>query len=179
MKNYLRSKQLTFYCFSLLCFCLTSPVMGEEINLRDSVKNMLRKDQLTAQERLKSIRIIFNKYNPEPSVYEDVFLNTVMPFFDKHAANDLEKQTYRAYIYRDIFIGYSNSDLDDDQNKKWLYAEKALQAAKLSEDDNVRATIYTDYALHQMFNGEILLAHEYHYKAMHLYEKQKNYSNNY
>jgi hypothetical protein len=175
MKIYFLSKRLIFCSFFLLCFFFTTPVFGEEINLRDSVKNILKKDQLTTQERFKSIRIIFNKYNPEPSVYEDVFLNTVMPFFEKHAVDESEKQTYRAYIYRDIFIGHANSDRDDDQKKKWLYIEKALQAAELSEDDNVRASIYTNYALHQMFNGEILVAHEYHYKAMRLHEKQKNY----
>ena len=173
MRNHIHSKRLIFCCFFL--FCLTSTVFGEEVNLRDSIKAVLNNDRFPLIERFYNAGRLFDKYIPEPVESENLYLNLVMPFFDKHARNESEKQDFKALSYRSISVVYSRSDQADDYKKTLAYAEKALQTIELSKNDDVRVAVYHNYAKCQMVYGDLALAHDYYYKAIGLYEKQKKY----
>ena len=176
MKKHFLFKRLTHCSFFLLCLFFTSSAFGEEVNLRDSIKVTLNQEQHSLIVRLSNVGLLFDKYIPDPGEAENLYLNLIIPFFDKHASNEFEKQDFRAVSYRNISLCYSYSDHADAYEKCLAYAEKALQTVELSKNDNIRATVYKNYALCQLVNGNLALAHDYYYKAVSLYEKQKSYS---
>ena len=176
MKKHHISKQLTCCSLFLLSlFFTTPPALGEEVNLRDSINDILNTEEVDFKERLFKTYRMLRRNDPKLPEYEDLFLNHVQPFFEKNVSDKMELQMYKSIIYHYISIKSTYSDLDVAKEKGLLYAEKALQAIEPTDYDDIKARMYMQYARIQSIEGEMGVAHDYFYKAISLYEELEDY----
>ncbi len=169
-------RQLFFQFRTVLVLCLFPlfTVYGQ-INVKDSLQIILQNDTVDVETRLSNAHHLISYSNTTPQEVEDLGLNVLYPFVQKHWKEKSKQLEHLASIYNAITYSYRERGGGDKDEKERLFAEKALKTALQSKNDIVCASCYTMCASMEIKRGDVKKAHEYLYEAIKYYDKQQWY----
>jgi rRNA maturation endonuclease Nob1 len=104
-----------------------------------------------------------------------IYNNILLPFVEKEIKDERKQNSAKAYIYSGISDLYFNRGESEDDATAVLFMKKGIEFAERSSDTVTCAILYKSYGLIQSNTGNISIAHEYLYNAIHLYESLNRY----
>ncbi len=175
MKKHLRIKLLKSSSILLLSLFSTFSAFGE-INLRDSVQYYLNKQDVSPRLRFFYAHdFIF--YHASPEEAEDLGMNMLYPYAKKLYKDDSQQKAYLSYIYKLIALCYRDRGKVEDKDRKEMeFWNKCLESVEQSDNDTVKARMYTYYGYVNLKRGTEEIAHDYLYKSIPYYEKLGMYT---
>jgi hypothetical protein len=104
-----------------------------------------------------------------------LFKDILLPYAEKNVKDELQRDKAKGYIYVNFFEIYGSRKLPREDKEFEEFLEKIVKNADLLKDERSRASVYKEYGTFQSMKGNLLLAHDYFYKAIAVHESINNY----
>jgi len=160
--------------FLILIFGLFATSVYGQINVKDSIQNLLNTDT-TADFRFARAGVVLTLH-ASPEEAETLGMSLLYPFVQKHWNNQSDRLSRLARINVWIGLCYRERGGDNRDERERYFYEKGLEIARKSDDALITAWVYTVCAFMEIKRGDIARAHEHLYQAIVHYDKVEFYA---
>jgi len=167
----MKSIQSFFVFVSCLFFSLSA---SGQINVKDSLRTVLRNDTIDAQTRFDKATYLISR-NSLPEEAEFLAHTVVYPFVQKSWKSPFDQLTRLAQLHLMVGKCHRERGGDDRYEQERNFFRKALKTAKESGNDTIYSRCLAGCGYMEAKRGDVKKAHEYFYQAIEVYDKMGMY----